>query len=268
MNQRRIQVHLKRFRKSFGHMFIGSIFGIVILHPITKMTYWFEIKESLTGDASSLQFFLLNQLHKSLSYDQWAINLVFAMIGICISMIFTYYNQRIFNQSRQIQLMEHMLSTNTPSLISSGESEFLEFKSSVRWDIRRDCINKNLDAVITKSIAGFMNHKGGTLLLGVTDSGDITGIENDFKTIKHKNRDGFERLIMDLIEASMGRDCCALVHCTFQTIQAKEICRISIDTSKLPVYVQKGHSAHYFVRTGNGTRELDAREAHAHILQH
>ncbi|RLL51761.1 ATP-binding protein [Mariprofundus sp. EBB-1] len=268
MSQRRIQWYHSRFRMIFAHIFIGSMFGVIILHPITKVIYWLEIKESLTGDASNLQSFLLNQFQQSLSYDQWLINFIFATIGIGISMIFTYYNQKILNQSRQIQLMEQMLSTDTPSLISSGESEFLEFKSSVRWDIRRDCINKDLEPIITKSIAGFMNHKGGTLILGVADSGDIVGLENDFNTIKHKNRDGFERLIMDLIEVSLGRDCCALVHCTFQTIEAKEICRISIDASKIPVYVKKGHFAQYFVRTGNGTRELDAREAHAHILQH
>ena len=32
-------------------------------------------------------------------------------------------------------------------------------------------------------------------------------------------------------------------------------------------YVQDGKVARYFIRTGNGTRELDAREAHLHIQQ-
>jgi len=260
-------IKLFQKRRFFSHILIGAVLGVVILHPATKLVYWLEIRGSLEGDKSNLKYFLLQHFHQSLSYDAWPTNLIFAMIGICISFILAYFNQKILKQSHKIQFMEDVLAVDTLSLIGAGESESLEFKSSVRWDVRRDCINKNLDAVITKSIAGFMNHLGGTLLIGVADNGDIIGIENDFKTIKKKTRDGFECLIMSLVESYLGRDCCTLVHCTFQTINKKDICRVSIESSKLPVYVKSDKISRYFVRTGNATRELDAREAHTHISQ-
>src|SRR6185369_13409521 len=53
-------------------------------------------------------------------------------------------------------------------LIAKGESAELEFKSSARWDVRASRINKELERVIVKTVAAFMNSKtGGTLLIGV-----------------------------------------------------------------------------------------------------
>jgi len=250
------------------HGFIGALLGVMVLHPLTKLIYWLEIKGSLAGDAQSLKGFLLQHFQQALSYDEWPTTLAFALVGIVISFIFAYYNRKLFIQSRAITSLENLLSIDIPSLILNGESETVEFKSSVRWDIKQACINKQLEAVITKSIAGFINHRGGTLLIGVADNGNIIGIDNDYKTIRHKNRDGFECLIVNLVAVRLGQDCCTLVHCSFHTINKKEICRVSIEPSTVPVYVEVGKTAHYFVRTGNATRELDAREAYAHILRH
>ncbi|MDQ6968182.1 MAG: ATP-binding protein [Mariprofundaceae bacterium] len=268
--------HLARQAKVFSlkysgivlHGSIGAFLGVMVLHPLTKLIYWLEIRGSLEGDAQSLKSLLLHHFQQALSYDAWPTTLAFALVGILISFTFAYYNRKLLIQSRTIASLENLLSLDVPSLILSGESETVEFKSSVRWDIRQGCINKELEAVITKSIAGFMNHRGGTLLIGVADNGNIIGIENDYKTIRHKNRDGFECLIANFVAVRLSQDCCTLIHCSFHTINEKEICRISIEPSTAPVYVEVGKTAHYFVRTGNATRELDAREAYAHILRH
>ena len=36
-----------------------------------------------------------------------------------------------------------------------------------------------------------MNVNGGRLFVGVNDSGEIIGIENDYALVHHKNKDGF-----------------------------------------------------------------------------
>ena len=53
------------------------------------------------------------------------------------------------------------------ALIAAGESKTLEFKSSLRWDRREECVNKALEGVVVKTLAGFLNAAGGTLLIGV-----------------------------------------------------------------------------------------------------
>ncbi len=45
--------------------------------------------------------------------------------------------------------------------------------------------------MILKSIAGFLNGKGGTLLIGVNDFGEILGLANDYWSLKKENKRWF-----------------------------------------------------------------------------
>ena len=69
---------------------------------------------------------------------------------------------------------------NAEELIKQGESKTLEFKSTLRWNLRE---NRKDDKRVThaalKTIAAFLNTEGGDLLLGVADDGAIVGIESD-----------------------------------------------------------------------------------------
>lgn len=79
-------------------------------------------------------------------------------------------------------------------LISYGENQTTEFKSSFLFDHKRyeiDVKGKSVgdlkaykNAGVThsalKTIAAFLNSDGGTLLIGVVDDGTIKGIEQDF----------------------------------------------------------------------------------------
>ena len=46
---------------------------------------------------------------------------------------------------------------------------------------------------LVKTVCGFLNAEGGTLLIGVDDSGVPIGLTNDMSTLGNKaNRDGYE----------------------------------------------------------------------------
>ena len=89
-------------------------------------------------------------------------------------------------------------------LLAQVESQHLEFKSSMRWDIKEGRLNKELTNAIAKTIAGFMNSEGGTLLIGVDDHGNVLGLEKDFATfggqdIRQKRISLKERLIKQFL---------------------------------------------------------------------
>jgi hypothetical protein len=46
-----------------------------------------------------------------------------------------------------------------------------------------------------------------------------------------------------------------------------EVCRISVETSPKPVYVEGGAATRFFVRTGNLTQELSTRAATEYIAE-
>ncbi len=56
--------------------------------------------------------------------------------------------------------------TPLEALIAEGENAHLEFKESLRWDVRQTTVNKKLEDVAIKTVAALANHKGGTLLIG------------------------------------------------------------------------------------------------------
>jgi len=248
------------------HILIGAFISIILLHPITKAVYWFEFNESLQSNSyNNIWDFFIARFKDSFRQEMLVMSLVFALLGGVIGCIFAFYHLSLMRSYQRVELLKKELAEDLPTLIKSNENERLEFKSSLRWDFKQQKSNKNLELVIAKSIAGLMNHQGGNVLIGINDEGQILGLENDYQTFRHKNRDGFELCLMDLIKTRLGGDVCSLVHCVFHEIEQKDVCRIIIEPSITPVYLSASNTAKYFLRTGNGTRELDARESFSHI---
>lgn len=61
-------------------------------------------------------------------------------------------------------------------LINEGENDKVEFKETFRYDIKTNQKNKARKKDLTKAIAGFLNHQGGVLLIGVNDDCEIKGL--------------------------------------------------------------------------------------------
>ncbi|MDQ7821437.1 MAG: ATP-binding protein [Candidatus Eremiobacteraeota bacterium] len=148
------------------------------------------------------------------------------------------------------------------SLIKKGESSSLEFKSSLRWDVKNACKEAKLEEVILKSIGAFNNSEGGILLIGVNDEGGILGIEADYGTLKEPGKDFFELHLRNLINTEYGIEyatkCLAI---GFPMIQGREICAILIKRGERPLFTRisdKGGQKveKFFVRSGNASREI------------
>lgn len=84
-------------------------------------------------------------------------------------------------------------------LIAQGEGEVLEFKETIRWDLRQEQVHKRIEDSSLKTIAAFANYKGGTLLIGVRDDGTVTGLGPDLNTLAG-SRDRFDLHLTNLIK--------------------------------------------------------------------
>jgi ActR/RegA family two-component response regulator len=153
-------------------------------------------------------------------------------------------------------------------LISQGEQENIEFKSSIRWDHEKNGVNRDIQFTIAKSIAGMLNYRGGTLLIGVADDGSIVGIDKDLIGLRKPDTDGFRLLLTEVIRNYLGLEYSEFVHARFEGIHNKTICVISIDPSSKPSFVSSGSKSEFWIRTGNSTRQLDVREATDYIQNH
>jgi hypothetical protein len=149
-------------------------------------------------------------------------------------------------------------------IIKGGENEQTEFKSSLRWDYREQKVNPALETVILKSISAFANGKGGILLIGVQDDGEILGLQPDFDTLKKKDVDGFELHLRRLIKNQFGISfTTAHLQIYFPVIDGKTICVIQVTPSHHPLYLKTKNKngtpvEKFYVRMGNASQEISS----------
>ena len=106
-----------------------------------------------------------------------------------------------------------------------------------------------------------MNGDGGTLIIGVSDEGQVTGLEDDYRTLKKKDRDGFGQALMTAVSTKLGTDACRYVEPVFHSVAGKDVCRVIVKPAGRPVYMKEGNDMRFYLRTGVSTRWLNIQEA-------
>jgi len=148
-------------------------------------------------------------------------------------------------------------------LIAGEESELVEFKTSARWDTDGR-VTRKAPAVITNTIAGFANAKGGTVLIGVNDNGRVVGLRPDYETFGERFAKGGGRGIdkglnwlTDVIISHLGRDAVCRIRVRAHVVAGKEICRIDVPAFSVPAWssANKGDPVLY-ERLPNSTRAV------------
>jgi hypothetical protein len=241
------------------HLLLGTGVFYFIVHPFTMVLYWFEY--SNTPLSTSLFIDTLNKnFLKSFSFEMRGMSTLLTLFGSALGLVSGFFWSQLKKKDNLINVQQRLLYRDIAEIIADGENEKVEFKSSIRYDYLRKVTNLDLELVIAKTIVGFMNTKGGKLIIGVDDDGNTLGLENDYKTLKHKNKDGYERAIFRIISTQLGHEACFSNHISFYVINEKNICVVDIEPSKEPVYVNDGTSTTFYVRTGNATYPLTVKE--------
>jgi hypothetical protein len=149
-----------------------------------------------------------------------------------------------------------------------GEGPAVEYKSSIRWDMRRNQVNKDLEKVIAKTVAGFLNTEGGTLLIGVADDTTVLGIQYDLQTLGRQDLDGYEQKLHQVLTNYLGAEYSQYEHVSFEPSNGNTVCVVRVDPSPEPVYLEDKDQKEFYIRVGNTTRPLDMQAAHDYISMH
>ncbi|MBA2322670.1 MAG: DUF262 domain-containing protein [Pseudonocardiales bacterium] len=145
-------------------------------------------------------------------------------------------------------------------LIKGGESKVVEFKSTARKNLHTGDKDPAIEVSTLKSVAGFMNGHGGTLLIGVADNGEIVGIEQDFKFQGGKqNVDGWDLWFTDLLATAISKTAATDVTLTFAELGGSTVARVEVGPAVQPVFVTppKGERKPvFYARINSSTRDL------------
>ncbi|KKN52051.1 hypothetical protein LCGC14_0616590 [marine sediment metagenome] len=149
-------------------------------------------------------------------------------------------------------------------IIALGESATLEFKSTLQWDVVRNCINKDLRHSVIKTIAAFLNSNGGILIIGVEDDGKVKGLEKDLKTLRN-SKDRFEQLLNTLMSDYIGPEYSSFIRIRFENIDGNKICVVKADKAQEPAFLKGARGKEFHIRVGNTTHMLDPEETVRYI---
>lgn len=151
-------------------------------------------------------------------------------------------------------------------LIQNDEDYAVEFKSTARWDLRESKPNKAMEDAVVKTVAGFLNSDGGTLLIGVGPDRLTVGLDHDYDRVKPKNGDGFVNWLTTHLITSLGPVPVTRTRARIVVRDGREICRVDVAPSPQPVTARMSqHGESFYVRINNSTRRLEPADADAYI---
>lgn len=156
---------------------------------------------------------------------------------------------------------------NAEELLKQPESTTLEFKSSLRWNVREGRMDERVVThAVLKTIAAFLNTQGGDLLIGVDDHKSVIGIEQD----QLESDDLFMRHLAQVVRNALGDRAATCINPTTQVVQGKTICLVSCQRSPEPVLLRwKGieldPDGDLFVRSGPRTDRLAGKSAGEYV---
>lgn len=237
---------------------LGLVFGIFIIMPINELVSYYEYHHDTS---LSVWQFVSDQIWKAISLQTPRKFFFYLIIGGLVGGMISFLIHIFRKRNKLLISVNDEMNRDITALIAGGENDNVEFKSSFRFDYKQQKVNKALESVIMKTISGFLNTRGGSLLIGVADNGGIVGLEEDYKTLNRKDNDGYTQLLMTSVADKLGTPVCRLVRILFYVLDQKEICRVIILPSPVPVYTKEDQKSHFYVRTASGTREMGIEEA-------
>jgi len=204
-----------------------------------------------------------------LTFDQKVEHVIQEIVDSNFDLYKRITDDRAFGEAVKNFLFDQYLRAHRQAeeLIKRGESKTLEFKSTLRWNLKEDRQDdKGVTHAVLKTVAAFLNTEGGDLLIGVADDGSIVGIEKD----PLENDDKFMLHLTQVVRNGLGDRAGTCIDPKTQIVDGKTVCVVSCQRSPEPVFLKwKGLEAtpegDLFVRSGPGTVKLPPDSAREYI---
>jgi len=148
-------------------------------------------------------------------------------------------------------------------LINQGEGAKVEFKSTVRANLKSGKNGKEIELAWLKAVVAFLNADGGALLLGVEDSGRIMGLEVD----NFENSDRCLLHIKNLVNQHIGAEFSGFIDITLLTTDDKDVVLIEVRRAGQPVFLKIGKNEEFYIRSGPSSVKLSPSQMISYVLQ-
>jgi len=149
-------------------------------------------------------------------------------------------------------------------IISFGETNKIEFKSTLRQNLYTNKNESRIENQCLKTVAGFLNTKGGSLLVGIDDDGKALGLQSD----RFKNNDKLLLHWFNLLKEIIGTELIQYIESEVLTYKGTEILFVECVPAPKPVFFSRDDEEYFYTRIGNSTQSLKPSEMLAYIDDH
>lgn len=210
-----------------------------------------------------------------------------------LNVIYNLLQQGIFNlDESEVEKRARIFKEKIKEIkesIRSEESEKVEFKSSLikpilnDFDIKRynklkkvsgkeleieNMIGNKAKCRIIhsamKTLVAFANSKGGLLLIGVDDDGNILGLGNDYEEIGSNSRDEFRKKFDEFIDNYIGNYFFSLISTEIERIDKVEVLIVNVQPSEEEVFLlkddKKQKCTDFYIRRQSSSVKLVGKE--------
>jgi hypothetical protein len=232
---------------SFSAFCIGTAVSLFLV----MVNFWIE--ELSGGSEDALRTFILS--------------MTFSMLGSLVTAAAFYFNRhnglfehtlnRFIKDNADVLGVQDRAKKEILKEIEGGESSKLEFKSTLRTNLKTGEKDPRMEKAVLKTIVAFLNSRGGTLFIGVADDGTILGV--DLASFEN-SKDKFGLHLNNLIKTQIGSEFLPFLHFTLVDFEDKSVMRVSCQVSDRPVFLTDGKEQIFYVRSGPSTIDLHGVE--------
>lgn len=148
-------------------------------------------------------------------------------------------------------------------IIAGGEADSVEFKSTLRINLHTGEEDARMEIAVLKTIAGFLNTHGGTLVIGVADDGNPVGIEAD----GFANEDKMSQHLANLVNDRIGAKAWSSLHANFDDYSGVRVLSVRCEKAQFASYVKEGKAEPFYVRAGTSTVALPISQIADYVNQ-
>jgi hypothetical protein len=149
------------------------------------------------------------------------------------------------------------------TLIDQGESPALEFKSTMRMNLKTGKTGKEIELAWLKTVVAFLNTDGGTLLIGINDDGNIQGLAADGFESDDRCRLHFKNLISQHIGLEFSDN----IDFDLRAVEGKSIAVIHCSRANAPAFLKHGKNEDFFIRSGPASLKLSVSQVLQYLKQ-
>lgn len=146
-------------------------------------------------------------------------------------------------------------------IIGVGEGSETEFKSSLRTNLHTGQHDQGREKDVLKTIAAFLNTRGGYLFIGIADDGKLVGNDVD----RFPNEDKMRLHLKNLIADKIGAAQMMFIDMKHMDYQSGRILVVSCRKARSAVFLKDGNVDRFFIRTDAASTELGGEKMLSYI---